>query len=237
MSLLKEQLSKVATRLNELESHPSALIKDALLAEVIELYDVIKNTTPQAAVDIEEAPTPAASIEPEAHALLEEEKEVQPSAIQAQKPIVQPPVSPATPAPAAVSSQTPESLSAQAASTPEPVAKKEPLIGKEEAQATNDAETRAAQLSKKPIQNLRSEIPLNEKFGIIRNLFNGNASDFGDAVLKLNNAANEQEMTHYLQLLSQRFSWDTSSESYLNFVGYVERKMMSLETPDTDSKS
>ena len=76
---------------------------------------------------------------------------------------------------------------------------------------------------------------MNEKFGIIRNLFKGNASDFGDAVLKLNNAPSAKELSHYLDLLKQRFEWDERDEAYQNFVGYVERKKLTLQPSNADS--
>ena len=62
-----------------------------------------------------------------------------------------------------------------------------------------------------------------------------NAYDFGDAVLKLNNAANAKELNHYFNLLAQRFEWDERTEEYQNFAGYVERKTMSLEPSNANS--
>ena len=81
----------------------------------------------------------------------------------------------------------------------------------------------------------KQTFPLNVKFGIIRALFKGNASDYGDAVLKLNNAASKTEMQHYLDLLQQRFGWDTNSEAYQEFSVYVERKMLTLEALDANA--
>ncbi|MBL4585725.1 MAG: hypothetical protein JKX84_01505, partial [Flavobacteriales bacterium] len=105
----------------------------------------------------------------------------------------------------------------------------EPMIAEEKApEVVSDKNILAGKLNQKPLEDLRTGIPLNEKFGMIRNLFSGNASDFGDAVLKLNNAASSEEMAHYLGLLKQRFSWDAESESYIAFAGYVERRMMTV---------
>lgn len=117
-----------------------------------------------------------------------------------------------------------------------PRAKKEPLIGKDEpVVAGGDKKILAGQFNNAPLTDLRSAIPLNEKFGIIRNLFKGNASDFGDAVLKLNNAASVKEVTHYMELLKQRFEWDERTESYQNFSGYVNRKILGLSPSNADS--
>lgn len=117
-----------------------------------------------------------------------------------------------------------------------PKVKKEPLIGKEEpATKAADKKILAGKFNQEPLNDLRSGIPLNEKFGIIRNLFKGNASDFGDAVLKLNNAASTKEMYHYLELLKQRFEWDDRTEEYQGFMGYVERKMLTLKPSKADT--
>jgi hypothetical protein len=112
----------------------------------------------------------------------------------------------------------------------------EPMIAEKQVEEfDNDEKILAGQFNKSPLSDLRSGIPLNEKFGIIRNLFKGNASDFGDAVLKLNNASNAKEMTHYMELLKQRFGWDEEVEAYKNFVGYVDRKMMTLKPSNANS--
>jgi hypothetical protein len=117
-----------------------------------------------------------------------------------------------------------------------PAPKKEPLIGKADGNAeADDRNILAGKLNHKPLEDLRSGIPLNEKFGIIRSLFKGNASDFGDAVLKLNNAASIEEMSHYLTLLGQRFGWDQESEAYRSFFVYVERKMMTLQPSNANT--
>ncbi|MFT4545137.1 MAG: hypothetical protein ACI9CU_002062, partial [Polaribacter sp.] len=48
------------------------------------------------------------------------------------------------------------------------------------------------------------------------------------------NAANTEEMSHYMELLSQRFTWDMESEAYKSFLGYVERKKMTLQPSAAD---
>jgi hypothetical protein len=97
------------------------------------------------------------------------------------------------------------------------------------AEKENNEAILAGKLNNKPIADLRSGIPLNEKFGIIRNLFAGNASDFGDAVLKLNSFENVNELKQHFQFLTQRKDWDMESESYQIFLSYVERKAGTLE--------
>jgi hypothetical protein len=116
------------------------------------------------------------------------------------------------------------------------VTERHKLIGAiNEGEKQNDDKTLAGQLGKKPLEDLRTGIPLNEKFGIIRGLFGGNASDFGDAVLKLNNAVSVDEMNHYLDIMRQRFGWDLESEVYDTFYTYVERKKMTLQMSNANA--
>jgi hypothetical protein len=104
-----------------------------------------------------------------------------------------------------------------------------------ESEPDPDKNILAGKLNRSPLNDLRTGIPLNEKFGIIRNLFNGNASDYGDAVLKLNNAASAKEMNHYFNLLSQRFEWDLENESYRMFAAYVERRTMAFQPSNAEA--
>ena len=216
-------------RANELDETPSELAKDALLADLRAFYDEVKGLKVKTKkVVAKKAPAP--------------------------KPVVVPePVAEVTPAPVAevvpelVVEVAPEPKEEVVEKVPEPVAEvpakkeaskpaKEPMIADNKAEeGDNDEKILAGQFNKSPLKDLRSGIPLNEKFGIIRNLFKGNASDFGDAVLKLNNAANAKEVGHYMELLAQRFDWDTDSEAYKSFNGYVERKKLTLQPSNTDA--
>lgn len=239
MSALRERLNTLKTRLEEVENTPSELTKDALLAELREFYDMVKNvdtnTSFQRAVaeavaeepkEEETAEEPEPQPTPVAEAV-NEESETEPSVVEA----------------AAEVEETLEAVSDGNDRVEEPKENvvqteevKRPLIANAEtAEKPNDERILAGQLSRKPLEDLRTGIPLNEKFGIIRNLFKGNASDYGDAVLKLNNAASTTEMQHYLDLLQQRFGWDLQSEAYQMFSVYVERKMLTLQTSDANA--
>lgn len=240
MSELRERLNKVVNRLEELESNPSELTKDALLADLRGLYDSAKETNvsgikkTSAAVAKEEEveekvvePEPvAAAVEPEEP----EEEHVPKPAAQTEEVFTHPQ----------------DEMKEERPHIPDPpvfeevedtiLAQRRSLIGTiEDSEKPNDDKILAGQLRNKPMEDLRTGIPLNEKFGIIRGLFNGNASDFGDAVLKLNNAGTPDEMDHYLGLLEKRFGWDVDSEPYLTFLSYIERKMMTLQVSNADS--
>lgn len=229
MSEIRERMNMILSRLNELENTPSELLKDALLADLREVYDSVKRFE---LVESISAPEVVAAAEPE---VVEKVEAPAPVKEEVKAPVVEEEPVEETPVAEKMEEEKPVEKIKPAPKS-EPVAAKKPLIGKEEVNVEEaDKKTLGGQLNRKPLEDLRSGIPLNEKFGIIRTLFKGNASDFGDAVLKLNNAANGTEMTHYLNLLQQRFGWDMESEAYRNFYTYVERKMLSLETSDANS--
>ena len=242
MSAVEEQLNKLNERAKDLSENPSELAKDALLADVRAFYDAVKGMK----IVAKKAAAPKAA---KAAPVAKPEPVTKPEPVVAAKP--EPAAKPAAfvkPTPEPVAKAAPEPVKEEVVEkAPEPVAEKpvvkekakpakEPMIAEKQVEEGDSNEKiLAGQFNKTPLADLRSGIPLNEKFGIIRNLFKGNASDFGDAVLKLNNAANAKEMTHYMELLNQRFSWDEETEAYKNFVGYVERKMMTLKPSNADA--
>jgi hypothetical protein len=227
MSVLTEQLKKLKNRLEELENTPSELTKDALLADVRGFYDAVKALSVDEEVEVPAAPKQAPEVvASEQIDAPQETVEQAPVAEELPEPEVEP-------EPVAVV-EIPEAEVEQPAT--ESVAEKPSMIGNNDAMPkANDEKILAGQLGRKPLEDLRTGIPLNEKFGIIRGLFKGNASDYGDAVLKLNNAASKTEMQHYLDLLKQRFGWDVDSEAYQEFSVYVERKMLTLEALDANA--
>lgn len=217
------QLEKVLKRVDEFENHSSELTKDALLAELRSFYDLAKNhPVNKVSETVEEQPVPVAEVSPEPVAPTPEPV--------AETTIEEPVAEEPTPEPELI-----EEKEVQSAQAPVVAEEKKPLIGKEEEAKPLDEKILAGQLSRKPLEDLTTGIPLNEKFGIIRGLFQGNATDYGDAVLKLNNAASSTEMQHYMSLLEQRYGWDTESKPYQAFLVFVSRKMLTLETSDTNS--
>lgn len=252
MSELRDRLNKVANRLEELENNPSELTRDGFLADLRDLYDAAKQTSvtgvkknPTAAVkeevveekvvepepaetETEAMPRPAAEVVTPLNETNEEPVEREDEITHPQDEKTERPFIPDAP----VFEEVEEAKSAKDSI----LAQRRSLIGTiEESEKPNDDKILAGQLNNKPLEDLRTGIPLNEKFGIIRGLFNGNASDFGDAVLKLNNAGSSDEMSHYLGLLEKRFGWDVDSEPYITFLSYIERKMMTLQVSNADS--
>lgn len=76
----------------------------------------------------------------------------------------------------------------------------------------------------KPIADLRTGIPLNEKFGLIKNLFGNNASEFQDAILHLNRCADARTLMIHLEEMRVMGNWDPEDPYYLQLQGFVERK-------------
>lgn len=255
MSSINSHLQRLNERIAQLNDRPSALVRDMVLEELRQCYDAVLNLSlamqeapvqaprPRAVVSMYEPPveeTPAAKEQPEARPTLAETPTPTPPAsepvVLALAPTPLAPEQPAEEQPAPVRSRFMVSVSetpdAPAPATPP----KADLTGSElKTERPNDSAILAGRLNAKPITDLQSGIPLNEKFGLIRNLFAGNASDFGDAVLKLNNSRSADELKHYFQLLGQRRNWDVESESYRVLQSYVERKASTLTPSDTDS--
>ncbi|MCB0755497.1 MAG: hypothetical protein H6602_13390 [Flavobacteriales bacterium] len=233
MSDLRERLNKVNDRLDELEKHPSELTKDALLTDIRDLYDRVKQlgsaaVVPEPAKAEKEEVVEEKPVEPEPvfekEELVEEEEETHPDFEMKEEEDEQEETIEISDPP--IFLEVEESV----------IAERHKLIGAiADSEKPNDDKILAGQLGKKPLEDLRTGIPLNEKFGIIRGLFAGNASDFGDAVLKLNNAASATEMKHYLEIMKQRFGWDVESDAYQTFSVYVERKMMTLQLSNANA--
>ncbi|MFC2175414.1 hypothetical protein ACFLR1_00410 [Bacteroidota bacterium] len=216
MNKLNQRLTDITARLNELESNPSNLVKDQVLADLRALYDAVK------AIDVVVAPAtvaaPVVEVPVKAEVLIEPE-------VEEPEPVLNP---------EATVNELHEELTGVATQPKAEVVKETPKEAKQEVVDPNKG-ILAGRLNKMPVEDLSTAIPLNEKFGIIRNLFNGNASDFADAILKLNNAKTADEMAHYLELLGKRLGWNEETESYKTFWGYVDRKMMTTAKLNANS--
>jgi hypothetical protein len=233
MSTLDSQLQRISESIAHLNDQPSAMARDLLLQALRECYDEVLQVPLAAATQHSPArkePQIVAPVvaEPVAQITVEPVHIPAPVVAREPEPVVE--EIPEVAAPAAVE------VEAEPAPAPTPPVAQSSAENNHKAvkteQANNDA-ILAGKLNRKPIADLQSGIPLNEKFGIIRNLFAGNASDFGDAVLKLNNSRSPEELKHYFQLLTQRRGWDMEQESYHVFLDYVDRKASTLAVSDT----
>ena len=218
MSELNKQLNEMLSRMKELENAPSNLVKDQALDDIRRLYDLVRSS------EVNSLPSPVVE-EPEPVNLEAPVKETQGKkevADEASEPDLN-------------SEATISELHEQVEQETETA---KPLIDqqdKEETESDQDEGILAGMLNKTPLADLSTAIPLNEKFGMIRNLFNGNASDFADAILKLNNAKSAEEMRHYFELLGKRLGWTEETETYKGFWGYVDRRMMTASKSNANT--
>lgn len=241
MTTLESHLNRVNELFVLLGQDPSNIVRDMLLQELRQCYDAALKLEHGAARPaatavkvnvVEPKPAPAPQVETpvmvtEVPAIPEPEE----------VPVVETDMSEVDPPLTAEILVKENTLPVESV---QPVRPSEPVIRTNahmavKAEKPNDDTILAGKLNRKPVSDLRSAIPLNEKFGIIRNLFGGNASDFGDAVLKLNNSRSPEELKHYFQLLTQRKGWDTENESYQIFQDYVERRSSSITASDANT--
>lgn len=217
MSELKERLNAISMQLEEYETNPSGLTKDLVLASLREMYESVQGKTA-----VQTKATKAVERELEEPKQEPKKEKVEP-VVEEKGPVLDP-------------EATIEELHKQAESEPEVVEVPKKKVEKAPREDTNpDKNILAGKLNSTPLEDLSTAIPLNEKFGIIRNLFQGNATDFADAVLRLNRSKSGDEMRNYLEQLSQRFGWDDESEAYNTFTGYVERKILAVTASNANS--
>lgn len=75
-------------------------------------------------------------------------------------------------------------------------------------------------LSNRPVESIKKSIGINDRFQYIRELFEGNAERFVDAVTKLDEKKNMNEAVDYLK---QNFKWQ-KNETSLKFINLVKRR-------------
>ena len=206
MNSTRQLASRILERLDSIPSGFRNLDKDALLSDIRDLYDQ--------AMELE---TIQPSTVKEVAAIAEKQVAVEPIKKNAPKPK---PVSESTQVPAA-----------KAESKPKPAIVESTVA---EPETPTDEGTLAGKLNQKPIADLRSGIPLNEKFGFIRNLFANNASDYADAILKLNNFETAEQAIGYVAKLTDRKSWDVEDPYVKNFRSYVERRHLVASEANAD---
>ena len=75
-------------------------------------------------------------------------------------------------------------------------------------------------LSNRPVESIKKSIGINDRFQYIRELFEGNAEKFVDAVAELDEKSNINEAVDYLK---QNFKWQ-KNETSLKFINLVKRR-------------
>lgn len=109
-----------------------------------------------------------------------------------------------------------------------------PIENELQLEGNSDEGTLASKLNQKPISDLRSGVPLNEKFGFIQNLFQNNASDYGDAIMKMNNSEEQEEALAYFDKLAGRKNWDVENPQVKTLRSYIERRHLIVSEANAD---
>jgi len=81
----------------------------------------------------------------------------------------------------------------------------------------------STKLQSKPISNIASFIGVNDKFKLIRDLFNGDAETYKKTIEKLNNSTNFNDAFNYI---TTNFNWDMEDDSVQFILDLVRRKFI-----------
>lgn len=212
MNTTRQLSERITERIEDIPNGFRAIDKDALLSDIRDLYDAVQNLEPSGEnslpqqVEGEAAPEPSPAPEPE-------------------------PVAEVEPAPEPEPTSEPEPVAEVEQSVQEPTPAHTEAVVPE---ADPDEGTLAGKLNQKPISDLRSGIPLNEKFGFIQNLFQNNASDYGDAILKMNNATESDEALLHFETIASRKGWDAENPQVRTLRTYVERRHILASEANAD---
>ena len=81
----------------------------------------------------------------------------------------------------------------------------------------------SSRLQSKPIDDLATAIGINDKYKLIRELFNGNTEIYNQTIEKLNNAPNFNEAFTYI---NSSFGWELEDEAVQFLLDLVRRKFI-----------
>lgn len=85
----------------------------------------------------------------------------------------------------------------------------------------------AEQMKKNPIQDLRSEIDINDRFWFINELFDGNGDKFKTHIKKLNELHNYHEAANYVeQEIQPHYDWGDKDNVVEKFMRLVRRRYL-----------
>jgi hypothetical protein len=106
----------------------------------------------------------------------------------------------------------------------------EPTIHERIAAVNTAFSSIASHQQRKPIQDLKRAIGLNEKFLFINHLFDGNLQVYNQAIDFLDSASGKNAAMEYIQqTLLPQFSWDINSQPCHLFLEVVERRFVGRE--------
>lgn len=102
--------------------------------------------------------------------------------------------------------------------------KKNVSVNEKLAETKKEQKTVAEKLQKSPIQDLRKVIGLNQKFLFMNDLFEGEKSNYDEALDKLNTFDSFDEANDYISEIKAKYNWENETESVISFVELVERR-------------
>ena len=80
-------------------------------------------------------------------------------------------------------------------------------------------------LNKKPISNLTSSIGINERFLLIKDLFNGSTEKFNESIHLLNNCNNKEEANELISSTMRiEYEWEDESEALTILSDLIENR-------------
>lgn len=82
----------------------------------------------------------------------------------------------------------------------------------------------ASKLQQKPIADLVKSIGINDKFLLIKELFQNNGEEYNETIQLLNNFSSLMQAFEYLDILKQKYGWDESSDASLKLYDLIRRK-------------
>jgi hypothetical protein len=91
----------------------------------------------------------------------------------------------------------------------------------------DETKTLAAKLGRTKINDLKTAIGLNQKFLFMNDLFEGENTQFNDAVSKLNAFSAREEAVHFMNTeLAAKYHWKEEHPSVIAFKELIERRYM-----------
>ena len=81
-----------------------------------------------------------------------------------------------------------------------------------------------AQFQNAKVSDLTKAISINDKFTYIKELFNNKGEEFSAAITQLNQCRNMEEAFNTLEMLKQKYYWDSTSNTYLSLCDLLRRK-------------
>ena len=91
----------------------------------------------------------------------------------------------------------------------------------------DEAENWGSTLNKKPIANLRTDIEINERFFLIKELFSGSAEAFNSTIDVLEECSSRKEAIDcFNNNLAQKYGWEDESEALDVFLNLLTRRYL-----------